>query len=238
MPPSFQWSGDAVISEKDGYRVVKCSYCGTIRTEERNEDYETLYTEGTRYHIEEMDKIGRDHYLDRFDHDFDLAWNSRVPILFEHLRSLDVGCANGAFVVAMRASGIVAEGLELNPTMAAYARDTSHCPIHETWDTVQGEFDIVTYHDVFEHVVDPRDELYRVRAHLRSQGLLVLDCPDADEVFGENARTPHHEKPDQHLFYYTEHTLRSLLASSQFIVVNVERPIVGKLVVYARKNGE
>lgn len=231
-------AGDALVSVKDGFQVVRCVGCGIMRTSRRRSDYERLYTEGERYHREEMDRIGRQHYTDRFDHDYDLALTKRIPEILVELRSLDVGCANGAFVAAMKVLGFSAEGLELNPTMAEYARGETQCLIHESWATVQGWFDLITYHDVFEHIVDPRAELSRVRRHLRPEALLVLDCPDGDTVFGAEAPARHHEKPDQHLFYYTARTLSSLLASHQFVVERVERPIVGKIVVYARKLGE
>jgi SAM-dependent methyltransferase len=226
---------DVKVSEKEGYEVVRCGWCGIMRTTEREDNYETLYTEGTRYHVEEMDKIGRDHYGDRFDHDFDIAWDKRIPALLGQYRIIDVGCANGAFVSAMQQNGFQAEGIELNPTMAETARAVTGCPIHESWALVSGQFDIVTYHDVFEHVVNPRQELQLIRKYLRPNGLLVLDCPDAAEIFGATARASHHEKPQQHLFYYTIDTLSALLISEGFYIGAVERPIVGKIVLYARK---
>lgn len=229
---------DKQISEKFGYVVVQCYYCGVIRTREREENYTTLYTEGDRYHVQEMNKIGREHYTQRFEHDYEIAWVNRIPLILEKFRTLDVGCANGAFVAAMKVQGFAAEGLELNPSMVEFAREQTDCPIFSSWDEIKGKYDIITYHDVFEHIIDPREELSRIRKHLRPDGLLILDCPDADEVFGPDARATHHEKPDQHLFYYTEHTLRSLLASHAFITVEADRPITGKLVMYARKNGE
>lgn len=235
------WSSnhpDEVVSEKDGFQVVRCAMCGILRTSEREENYETLYTEGMRYHVDEMDKIGRQHYDERFEHDFNIAWMKRIPLLLGQLRSLDVGCANGAFVLAMALNGFAAEGLEINPTMADQAAQETQCPIWTSWTQVTAPFDVITYHDVFEHVVTPRAELDRARAMLRPEGLLVLDCPDAVEVFGPSARAPHHEKPDQHLFYYTEDTLRALLVSHRFLVEAVDRPIVGKVVVYARRHDE
>lgn len=229
---------DEFVSEKDGYVAGRCTGCGVIRTLEREEDYESLYTEGLRYHVEEMDKIGRDHYANRLDHDLELALTKRIPLLLGRMRCLDVGCANGAFVLGMKMYGFQAEGLELNPIVAGQAVEETDCPIWTSWDQVTGKFDVISYHDVIEHVVDPNAELARLRDHMRANALLILDCPDADEVFGEGARAGHHQKPDQHLFYYTEATLRALLARHGFLVDYVDRPIVGKLVVYSRKSGE
>lgn len=233
--------GDLQVSVKDGIAVVQCP-CGQLRTAQRDEDYERLYIEGEVYHTQVQQQVGHAPYTARYRHDVDIA-DLRVDKLFQHFRSLDVGCANGAFVDTMANIGWQAEGLEVNPHMVAwireqYARGEAEdlTPVlHTSWDTVHGEFDLITYHDVFEHVVNPKQELARIRRFLRDGAMLVLDVPDASEVFGPQARATHHERPEQHLWYFTERTLKQLLWDAGFSIVDVELPIVGKLVVYARK---
>lgn len=226
-----------VLGVKNGVAAGRCAKCSVIRTISRPSDYETIYTEGEEYHAGRCQEMyGYETYHERFGHDYRVAEELRIPKYLDQLRSLDVGCANGAFVDAMRMKGFAAEGLEVNPSMARWAADITECSIHTSWETIVPGFDIITYHDVFEHVVDPYKELAIIREYLRVEGLLIIDVPDADEVFGEHARAPHHQKPEQHMWYWTEHTLRRELARFGFVVKHVDRPIVGKLVVYARKN--
>lgn len=227
--------GFKFVGCKDGFTIVQCQRCHTLRTLERLPDPTMIYKAGDAYHVEQQQKEGKPPYQERFQHDWTIG-NLRLAKIQNCRRLLDVGCSNGAFVNAAGENwGYNAEGLELNPEIAAFARQKTKRIIHESWSTVVGRFDVITYHDVFEHVPDPRDELARVFRHLRSEGLLVLDCPDAgctEAAFMDWK----HWRPEQHLWHWTEQTLTVLVQRAGFIVQEVDRPIPGKLVVYARKN--
>jgi 2-polyprenyl-3-methyl-5-hydroxy-6-metoxy-1,4-benzoquinol methylase len=220
------------VGAKDGRPIGRCTQCGLVRTCSVPEDYMTLYTRGDVYHA---GRAGHIPYRDRFDHDRTIA-ALRWPKLLSRLRLLDVGCANGAFVRHAAEAGVDAEGVEINHGMASWAR--SHCgrPIHTTWDTVRGPFDVITYHDVIEHVPDPFGELRRVRSFLRPAGLLVIDTPDADDDrFAHLGLGWHHMKPQEHLWFFTERHLRGIVDRAGYEVTQVDRPIQGKIVVYARR---
>ena len=192
----------------------------------------TLYTQGDRYHA---GRAGHVPYRDRFAHDGSVA-ALRWPRLVAHLRLLDVGCANGAFVSYAAASGFAAEGLEPNPAMAAWAQQSCGRPVHRSWATVRGPFDVITCHDVIEHVRDPQRELLRLRRHLRPGGLLVIDTPDADDPrFARLGLDWHHMKPQEHLWFFAERHLRPLIERAGLEVEEVDRPIEGKLVLYLRR---
>lgn len=222
-----------MLGERDGRWVGMCKQCGLIRTLAIPENYSTLYTEGTTYHEQ---RIGHVAYKERADHDYGVArrrWKRHLG----QIRILDVGCANGGFLKYVRKQGAVAEGLELNPGMAAFAEKYSGCRVHTDWSTVQGFFDMITYHDVLEHIEDPLQELLNVWCYLTREGLLVLDTPDAsDSRFKELGMAWHHMKPQEHLYFYTEKSLKALLKRAGFNVEAVERPIQGKIVIYARRN--
>lgn len=220
-----------VIGEKNGHQVGQCP-CGVVRTLTRTPDYVEQYTDGDHYHVEQQLRDDHVPYTARFQNDYRLAHGSRIPKLLRRFRSLDVGCSNGAFVRAMADTGFEAVGLELNPQMATWARSQTACPIHTSWDQIRGYFDVITYHDVFEHVVDPTAELKRIRNNwLYTYGLLVIDVPDVDTATDIGWK---HWRPEQHLWHWSEETLCTLLREQRFEVVHVERPIPGKLVVYAR----
>jgi len=220
-----------VIGHKDSRPVGRCVRCDLVRTCRVPTDYMTLYTQGDRYH---SGRPGHIPYRDRYDHDKTIA-ALRWPRLLSHVRLLDVGCANGAFVRHAAELGVAAEGLELNPGMAVWAEQRCGRPIHRSWKTVRGRFDVITYHDVIEHVPDPSRELRRVHRFLQASGLIVIDTPDADdERFNERGLEWHHMKPQEHLWFFAERQLRWLVERTGFNVEDVDRPIQGKIVVYAR----
>ena len=221
-----------VLGVRDARPVGRCTRCGLVRTCRVPDDYLTLYTAGDRYH---SGRDGHVPYRDRFEHDRSIA-ALRWPRLLSRIRLLDVGCANGAFVRHAAEQGVAAEGFEINPGMAAWAHAHCGCPIHVSWDTVRGPFDVITYHDVIEHVPDPRRELRLVRRLLGPRGLLVVDTPDAEDPrFARLGLGWHHMKPQEHLWFFTERHLRDLAECAGFTVERVDRPIEGKIVLYARR---
>jgi SAM-dependent methyltransferase len=223
------------LGSKDGRTVVRCRVCRLVRTLERAADYETLYTEGNRYHVE---RAGHIPYRTRFDHDRAIGV-SRLRKFSGRSRWLDVGCANGGFMAAAKDMGYEVEGLELNPAMAAWAERETGCKVHTSWNQVaeRHRYDVVSYHDVFEHVADPRRELTEITAFgLKRGGTLILDVPDIhDTTHPKHGMDSHHIKPLEHLWFYDEGNLKQLLAGFRFSTFNgVDRPIPGKLVIYAR----
>jgi 2-polyprenyl-3-methyl-5-hydroxy-6-metoxy-1,4-benzoquinol methylase len=141
-------------------------------------------------------------------------------------RALDVGAANGAWVDHLRKHHLKAFGIDPDPAMA---RD----PEIVTGTIEQAErlfgmvrFELVTYHDVLEHLVEPAAELENARAQMRTGGALVVDVPDCATSAGD-----HHFKPE-HLWFFTEQSLRDLFRAAGLRVLEVDRPVPGKLVVY------
>lgn len=216
-------------SERD---VGRCKECGVVRTLQREDDYETLYTEGDRYHVERQGHIP---YRTRFDHDRKIG-HMRLDKFAAQLRWLDVGTANGGFVMAAKDRGYAVEGLELNPGIAAWAAEATGCTVHTGWDTVSGLFDVISLHDVLEHFADPLAGLHTFRKRLRVGGLLIIDVPDVEDPRFANYELDWiHLKPQEHLFFFSEYTLTKLLLTAGYKVISRDTPIPGKLVLYSRR---
>jgi 2-polyprenyl-3-methyl-5-hydroxy-6-metoxy-1,4-benzoquinol methylase len=227
------WDTD-LIGSKDERTVGTCKACGMLRTLEMDDNYEDLYVDGEKYHAE---REGQTPYKDRYYHDYHIA-ELRWPNMLRrfHPRLLDVGAANGAFVRHAIDHGFNAEGLELNPNMAGWAMENFTVPMHTSWDTVGQYYDVVTYHDVIEHVVDPYAELVTLSENhiIKPYGLLILDTPDAEDPrFKELGMDWHHMKPKEHLFFFTEKHLVDMLKRADYKILQVDRPIPGKIVAYA-----
>ena len=212
-----------------------CDTCGLIRRLNVNSfNVHALYTEGTKYHDEVQRTVGHEPYADRFEHDLSIA-SLRWPKLMAQYRLLDVGCANGAFLDYAKSQGMDAEGIEPNDTMAGLAHARTGCVVHRDWGSVMGQFDVITYHDVIEHVVDPQYEFELASSYLAPGGLLILDTPDADsDQFAELGMAWHHMRPLQHLWLFREEDLEALCEQNGLTHVHTDRPIPGKLVLYAR----
>ena len=107
-------------------------------------------------------------------------------------RALDVGCATGDFLAALRERGWQVTGVEKNERAAAYARARLGLEVVtgelETAGFPDRAFDLVTLWHVLEHVHDPVSTLSELARVTRPGGLLVLAVPNPESfearIFG------------------------------------------------------
>jgi SAM-dependent methyltransferase len=143
---------------------------------------------------------------------------------------LDIGCAHGEFLTALRDAGLPdGEGIEYNPESAARARAlgfTVHVGDFDTIDLPEGQFDCVTMHNVLEHVTDPLAVLRRCRRLLKPGGWVLGETPNHNcwdrRLFGRywgGFHTP------RHLVLFDRTTLAELGRKAGFQRVGVDNMI-------------
>jgi 2-polyprenyl-3-methyl-5-hydroxy-6-metoxy-1,4-benzoquinol methylase len=162
----------------------------------------------------------------------------RVLDVLDHLRKpqqrrlLDVGCAHGWFVEAAERRGYAVTGLEPDARIAAVARTRAQRIIAGFFpgDLPAAErYDVITFHDVFEHLPDPRGALAACHERLDDDGLLVLNLPSSEGVLFRTARALarigiagpldrlwQRGFPSPHLTYFTPEVLASMLRAEGF----------------------
>lgn len=171
----------------------------------------------------------RDRYFDgiyshSYAHDREVA---RLRLdsygLAQDVRLLDVGAGNGAFVDEAIARGLDAWGQDLAAQSEAARIYTG--PLEQIVFPA-AYFDVVTMHDVLEHVPEPRAILKEIIRILKPGGRLIVDFPRFHHKSGT-----HHWKPVEHLWMLTEEQLQTLLVSAGFKMERVYHPIPSKIVV-------
>jgi 2-polyprenyl-3-methyl-5-hydroxy-6-metoxy-1,4-benzoquinol methylase len=197
--------------------------------------YARLYTQGERYPVAEALRHGLPPHPARFAEHCRAA-ECRLRVLRDLAPGpdwLDVGAGNGAFVHTARAHGYAAFGLEPNAAAAARARAAGIPVSHGSWQHARGEWDLITLHDVLEHVTDPLACLRRLSRRLKPRGLLVVETPEWTPDRPEDWR---HLKPREHLCLYSEAALLTLLRRAELRCGLVLRPVPDKLAVYAERD--
>jgi SAM-dependent methyltransferase len=105
-------------------------------------------------------------------------------------RLLDVGCAGGVFLSEARALGFDVCGLELNGSMAQYARERYGLEVlNRRIEDVPADywprtFDVVTLLDCLEHLPAPLHAMRKISSWVRPGGVVFIRGPLANSRLG------------------------------------------------------
>ena len=221
------------VGEKEGLQVVSCGRCGFFYVNPRipADKLPELYDRS--YWYERMKLHGYPDIERRAGHDYRLAV-ARWEVIGTKVPSgcyLDIGCSNGAMVKRADELGYEAYGLEIDPEVAELARGATGRPVFEgplrEQRFARGEFDLITMHDILEHLYDPRTELREIKRVLAPEGLLVMetfrrDCPQFEAGLADMSHDD--IKPGEHVYMYRQEEIHRLLAEAGLAVRAVGYP--------------
>lgn len=153
-------------------------------------------------------------------------------------RVLDVGCSTGNFGEALEGlKGCAVTGIDINENdvevartkiTAAYVLDISQPGARD----VLGQFDVIVYADVIEHLTDPRAALAASLELLAPGGVIVYSIPNMGHVSvrldlleGRFPYTALGLLDRTHLHFYDRREVHEVFESSGYMITS-ERPTV------------
>ncbi len=119
-------------------------------------------------------------------------------------RILDVGCGTGDAFVSREIT--TPSGIRIKPQGLA---------------EIEGEYDLVMLHHVFEHLPDPKAALCEIHRLLASGGTALIRMPIASFAWEEYGTHWVQLDPPRHLFIFREKTFVDLAKSAGFAVTDV-----------------
>lgn len=152
---------------------------------------------------------------------------------------LDVGCAHGWFLEAAQNTGFQCLGIE--PDRQVYTATLNRgLPIRQGFFPEillpDEQFDVIVFNDVFEHIPDLQAVISGCKAHLKPDGMLVLNLPSSTGViykisrllarFGTHSffeRLWQKELPSPHVHYFNPHNLNRFLQNNGFELIDSGR---------------
>lgn len=208
-----------------GFVIEECQVCRLGRTRITRKDKEKVDEKfyGDEYRAFYTDQKTRAFLKKRF--------RKRIKRALPHLEGvekvLDVGCSYGHFLEVAKDFGWDVVGLE--PNMYIYKHLLQgkegiriiNSTLRKT--SFEKKHDLVTYWDVLEHIQDPDRELCVVHKLLRSQGYLIVQCPNKASwgVRLSGSKWGWWSPPD-HIYHFTPGSLRRLVEKSGFSILFIE----------------
>lgn len=216
---------------KMGYPIGRCVRCGLVYANPRAPHEKILARYSCDYFWKEyLPSLGAPGGV--FDPDsFDLRYRATLEMLAARARGrrlLEVGCGAGFFLSAAARSGWSVEGIELSEEAARFATERLHLAIRreraEDAAIPPGSFDAAAMFDVIEHLFEPRAVLEAIARALAPGGILVISTPNFNAasrfLLGVNWAVL---SPLEHVYYFTEQSLRALLEATGFEQVEFVR---------------
>lgn len=220
---------------KNDFRIKRCPKCNLLAVENIPEDLAPYYREGyftgdaslDGYMDYEYEKeVGKKSYEKILDKIEKLSGKKGKINLFE------VGCATGSFLNQALKRGWGVAGMDISEYAAKEAANKGLCVTSETLEDFdiekhKGIYDVVCMFDVIEHVRHPDKDLEIIYKILAPGGIFVCLTPDAGSFYARFlGRKWHAFVPPQHLFYFSNSNLSSLLRKA------------GLKVIYSRHHGK
>lgn len=139
-------------------------------------------------------------------------------------KTMDIGSGYGYFRKALEKAGIRDHyGLEISKHANRISKEEfGFETIEGSVDDLNEQFDLITAWDVIEHVSDPLLFLWKVKKHLKPEGIVAiktpnLDCPEL-EIFGGH----YHSFKREHLVYLSPNWLKKHAEENGFCLLKIQ----------------
>ena len=218
----------------EGFSFVKCKHCGLVQRNPQPDKNEILAryssTYGNDYLSYELENEAAFLKLQQLalkDAGFSKLEKTLFAVKQPRADSvpsiLDIGCATGALLAALRDKGWRVTGVEISPS-AIYAKnerklDVRNIPLEENIFP-DNSFDVILASHLIEHLNEPKtflEETYRI---LKNNGSIFITTPDISGfqslLFGSRWRSAIFD----HLYLFSRRTLSKMLKTVGFKVIS------------------
>ena len=209
---------------KSGYAIGACTRCGLVHANPRASKSAILGRYSADYfwkeYLPSLGITGPGFDLERFD----ARYHRLLAVIGERVagrRLLEVGSGAGFFLKAAERAGWQVTGIELSEEASRFAidrlgLDIRRQPAEEALIT-PASFDAAAMFDTIEHLFEPLSVLQAIARALTADGVLAVSTPNFDAasrfLLGEPWAVL---SPLEHLYYFTEDSLRRILLAAGF----------------------
>ena len=224
------------IYNKFDLSIGRCEQCGLIYANPRLPKAEVWLRYNPDYFWQEyLPSLGvreKKYNLEFFDARYAPMLNLIASYIQPPGRLLEVGAGAGFFMKAAERAGWDVAGIEISEAGVQFAQTELGLDVkQEAAEDITFEkdsFDVVVMFDVIEHLFDPTRALSSIQRVLSSGGILVIITPNFNSI-SRLAIGVHWAilSPAEHLYYFSENTLKKLLEQNSFKDIEVIRQYSG-----------
>jgi 2-polyprenyl-3-methyl-5-hydroxy-6-metoxy-1,4-benzoquinol methylase len=210
----------------DHFDVVACPECGFVYADTSGtpEDYDDYYCRYSKYADQQTSTGGGGDAKDqkRLELTAD-AIAAQLP--GPEARIVDIGCANGGLLGALKALGFSALlGVDPSPACVANTKRLFDVPASQGWlldlPPESAPADLVVVSHVLEHVLDLRSAIEKVAGILSENGIVYVEVPDASR-YAECIAAPFQDFNVEHINHFYASSLKNLMAACGFEALDV-----------------
>lgn len=214
-----QFTGISAASLLAGYDVVVCRTCGFCFADSLPDQtaFDVYYREMSKY--EHQDRAGQPSEFES------RQFPALARLIQEHIpdpqaRILEIGCANGGLLNALKQLGYHnVLGADPSPVCAQNAKQLYQIRVLTSAlsdvNVDIGPFDLIILVAVLEHIQDLESALLRLRDLLSPSGKLYIVVPDATK-FATSPDAPFQEFSIEHVNFFSPVSLANLLGAYGF----------------------
>jgi SAM-dependent methyltransferase len=206
-------------------RLVHCPDCGLVTHAPpiTGADIPLLYPDN--YHAYTGGSSGKGLYWKLRKALAQFTMRGLLPLLPHGAKFMEVGCGNGSFLrqLAEARPDLELHGVDIVDTdIQGIDRFTFHHGMLETLDLGAGEYDVLYFNNLIEHVPDPFKFLEKCHRILRPGGRVYGNTPDHLSLdrylFGKYWAGYHYPR---HTFVFDHHNLAQILRKTGFTDVHL-----------------
>ncbi len=215
MPKAAQNMPAADELEQDkgvDLEVYQCAGCGLVQLSNEPVDYYKDVIRASAFSAE-MEQFRKDQFRD-FVAQYKLKGK----------KVLEAGCGRGEYLTLMAEQGMDAYGIENLKSSVDFCTENGMKVAQgyvdrEDYEIENGPFDAFFIGNFFEHLPDPCTALRGICNNLTDDAIGLIEVPNFDMIIRENLFS---EFISDHLFYFTQDTLKTTLEANGFEIIECE----------------